>query len=134
MEMPRRRQAQDGHEIIDKPTYNKLTRSFLRKGGKIIRGEDAARHLASTGATASYLVGANAAFITDDATISDVLEEMYHAYQDRTKMFGDITDMAVVYMREIDAQKYLLKSKKNTKFHQKKLQSRAKILAFTKNV
>ena len=82
MEMPRRRQAQDGHEIIDKPAYNKLTRSFLRAGRKIIRGEDAARHLASTGATASYLVGANTAFITDDTTISDVLEEMYHTYQD----------------------------------------------------
>ena len=108
-EMQRRWQAQDGHEIIDKPTYNKLTKSFLKAGGIIIRGEDAARHLASSGAYASYISGANTAFITDDATISDVLEEMYHAYQDRVKMFGDITDMVVVYKREIDAQKYLLR-------------------------
>ena len=107
--MQRRWQAKDGHEIIDQPTYNKLMRSFLRSGGIIIRGEEASRHLALSGATASYMVGANAAFITDDATISDVLEEMYHAYQERTKMFGEITDMAVVYKREIDAQKYLIR-------------------------
>ena len=54
--------------------------------------EEAARHLEMTGASASYFAGANVAFIADDATVSGVLEEMYHAKQDRTKMFGEITD------------------------------------------
>lgn len=109
LEMPRRRRAQDGHEIIDKPTYHKLTNSFIKAGGLIIRGEEAARHLKLSGASASYIAGANVAFITDEATVSDVLEEMYHARQDRAKMFGEITQDLVWLKREIDAQKYLLK-------------------------
>ena len=109
MEMQRRRKAQDGHEIIDQPTYNKLTRSFLNAGGLIIRGEEANRHLALTNASASYFAGANAAFIADDATVSDVLEEMYHAYQDRAKMFGEELTPIVHLKREIDAQKYLIR-------------------------
>ena len=109
IEMPRRRRAQDGHEIIDKPTYHRLTNWFERSGGIIIRGEEAKRHLANSGASASYFVGANVAFITDDATISDVLEEMYHAKQDRAKMFGSDLTMTVILKREIDAQKYLIR-------------------------
>lgn len=109
IEMPRRRRAEDGHEIIDKPTYHKLTRAFLKAGGIIIRGEEASRHLKLVGASASFIVGANAAFIADTATISDVLEEMYHAKQERAKMFGEISDNETVFLkREIDAQKYLL--------------------------
>ena len=109
IEMPRRRIAEDGHEIIDKPTYNKLTKAFLKAGGIIIRGEEAARHLKFAGASASFIVGANAAFIADTATVSDVLEEMYHAKQERAKMFGEISDNDTVYLkREIDAQRYLL--------------------------
>ena len=109
IEMPRRRIAEDGHEIIDKPTYNKLTKAFLKAGGIIIRGEEAAHHLKFAGASASFIVGANAAFIADTATVSDVLEEMYHAKQERAKMFGEISDNDTVYLkREIDAQRYLL--------------------------
>lgn len=50
----------------------------------------------------------NVAFIRDDATVSDVLEEMYHAMQDRTHMFGYELTMEVICRREIDAQEYLL--------------------------
>ena len=50
----------------------------------------------------------NTAFIRDDATISDVLEEMYHAKQDRLQMFGDTLTEEVLLRREIDAQEYLL--------------------------
>ena len=50
----------------------------------------------------------NTDFIQDDATVSDVLEEMYHAEQDRKHLFGEkVTDL-VLLKREIDAQKYLL--------------------------
>ena len=70
----------DGHQIIDKPTYQKLTKPFIKHGGIIIRGQEAENHLKDR-AYASYLPGMNTAFIRDDATISDVLEEMYHAEQ-----------------------------------------------------
>lgn len=48
------------------------------------------------------------AFIRDDATISDVLEEMYHAEQDNKNMFGAVLTDEVYLRREIDAQNYLL--------------------------
>lgn len=115
-EMTRRKTADDGHEIIDKPTYQKLTKSFLNSGGIIIRGEIAMKHLEKVGANASYMAGGNIAFISDDATISDVLEEMYHAKQDRANMFGALSENAdVLLKREIDAQKYLLKVAKKYK-------------------
>lgn len=106
-EMYRRKIGKDGQEIIDKPTYNKVTRDFLKHGGIIIRGEEAERHLAFSHASSSYLPGFNAAFIRDDATVSDVLEEMYHAWQDRTKQFGESWNPMVYLKREIAAQEYL---------------------------
>lgn len=108
--MYRRRIASDGHEIIDHPTYNKLTASFIRSGGIIIRGEDAAKMLKNLKASAAYIAGGNVAYIKDDATVSDVLEEMYHAKQDRRNAYGSIygEDFSrIILLREIDAQKYL---------------------------
>ena len=122
-EFNRRKKAADGHEIIDKATYNKLTRKFLRHGGIIIRGEEADRYLKQKGAFAAYIVGGNIAIIADDATVSDVLEEMYHAYQDRVKMFGDVTENdTIIYRREIDAQKYLLKVSEKYKIPAKEIE------------
>jgi SPP1 gp7 family putative phage head morphogenesis protein len=107
-EFTRRYVADDGHEIIDKATYEKLTKTFTNSGGIIIRGDEAARHLKASGASAAYISGANIAFIRDDATISDVLEEMYHAKQDRANRFGKMTKNVVLYKREVEAQEYLL--------------------------
>lgn len=74
------------------------------------------KHLEKVEANASYIAGGNIAFISDDATISDVLEEMYHAKQDRANMFGALSKNAdVLLKREIDAQKYLLKVAKKYK-------------------
>lgn len=73
----------------------------------IIRGEEAAKHLGESH-SAAYLPSLNAAFIRDDATVSDVLEEMYHAEQDRNNMYGSVLDDEVLTKREIDAQKYLI--------------------------
>ena len=67
------------------------------------------------GAYASYMSGANVAFIRDDATVSDVLEEMYHAEQDKKKMFLEYPDNEILIRREIDAQKYLLAVSKKYK-------------------
>ena len=103
-----RRIGSKGQQIIDKPTYNKLTKDFRRNGGIIIRGEQAQKHLSKRGAYAAYLPSLNAAVISDEATVSDVLEEMYHALQDRNNMFGSVVTSEVQLRREIDAQKYLL--------------------------
>lgn len=50
----------------------------------------------------------NVAFIRDDATVSDVLEEMYHAEQDRKGRFGSVLTDEVRLRREIDAQIHLI--------------------------
>lgn len=103
-----RRIGSNGQQIIDKPTYNKLTKDFRKNGGIIIRGKRAEEHLSKRGAYASYFPSLNAAVISDEATVSDVLEEMYHAQQDRTNAFGKSVTDEVMLKREIDAQKYLL--------------------------
>lgn len=114
VELNRRKTGNQGQEIIDRPTYQKLTRKFIKNGGIIIRGVDAEKHLGER-AYASYLPGFNAAFIRDDATVSDVLEEMYHAEQDRTHMYGNVLTDEVRLRREIDAQKYLTRVAKKYK-------------------
>ena len=74
--------------------------------------------------------------ISDEATISDVLVEMYHAKQDRLNMFGSVIDREVHLKREIDAQKYMLglvdkykipdeeveMTKRNLKYYEEELQ------------
>lgn len=131
----RRKIGAQGQEIVDKPTYHKLTNKFLKNGGIIIRGEEAKIHLESQKAYASYMVGGNFAFIRDDATVSDVLEEMYHAEQDRKNMFSDYPKEEIALRREIDAQKHLISvadkykiksgetevTKKNLAFYEEKL-------------
>ena len=107
-ELLRRRIGTRGQQIIDKPTYHKLTKDFIKHGGIIVRGKEAERHLEKQGAYASYFMGGNFAFIRDDATVSDVLEEMYHAEQDRKNMFSEYPDREILVRREIDAQKYLI--------------------------
>ena len=107
-ELLRRRIGTQGQQIIDKPTYHKLTKDFIKHGGIIVRGKEAERHLEKQGAYASYFMGGNFAFIRDDATVSDVLEEMYHALQDRKNMFAEYSQEEMLIRREIDAQKYLI--------------------------
>lgn len=107
-ELLRRRIGTQGQQIIDKPTYHKLTKDFIKHGGIIVRGKEAERHLEKQGAYASYFMGGNFAFVRDDATVSDVLEEMYHAEQDRKNMFSEYPDREILVRREIDAQKYLI--------------------------
>jgi len=107
-EFNRSKKAADGHEIIDLATYNKLTKKFLRHGGIIIRGEEAERYLQARGAFAAYIAGENVAVVSEEPTVSDVLEEMYHAEQERKKLFGENLDRIVLLKREIDAQEYLL--------------------------
>lgn len=103
-----RRIGSNGQQMIDVPTYNKLTKEFRKNGGVIIRGEKAEEHLKKQSAHASYLMSFNTAVISDEATVSDVLEEMYHAKQDKLNMFGSVLDKEICLRREIDAQKYLL--------------------------
>lgn len=105
----RRKIGIQGQEIVDKPTYNKLTKNFVKNGGMIIRGDEAEQHLTKQGAYASYVAGGNIAFIRDDATVSDVLEEMHHASQDRKNAFSEYPKNEILTRREIETQEYLIR-------------------------
>ena len=121
------RKREDGNEIINKSLYSKLTKTFILNGGIIIKGEEAEKHLGK-GNGASYLPSLNTSFIRDDATVSEVLEEMYHAKQDRTKMFGELSD-EVYLLREIDAQKYLISMTERYKIPLREVEQTKKNLA-----
>lgn len=131
--MPRRKVGSQGQEIIDKATYNKLTKEFIRNGGIIIRGEEAERHLALSGAYAAYVPGMNVAFIKDDAMVSDVLEEMHHAYQERKHMYGVTITEEVLIKREIEAQEYLINVAKRYKIPQEEIEVTKQNLEYYRN-
>ena len=104
----RRKIGAQGQEVIDQATYHKLTKPFLKAGGIIVRGKEAKAYLDSRKAYAAYFIGGNLAFIDDEPTVSDVLEEMFHAKQDRAGRFSDDPLYIMMEKREIEAQKYLL--------------------------
>ena len=130
----RRKIGSNGQEIIDQATYHKLTNWFVKSGGIIIRGEEAKRHLEKQHASAAYLMGFNAAYILDEATVSDVLEEMYHAKQDRSNKFGVVVDDVVYNKREIDAQEYLLRMTRKYKSPEPECEATRKCSNITKAV
>lgn len=108
-EMYRRKIAEDGHEIIDKATYNRIMRPFFKAGGIVQQDKDVIRHLDNVGASALYINGANTILLGKNPRVSEVLEEAFHAKQDRAKRFGEMDLEGIVHtMREIEAQEYLL--------------------------
>lgn len=58
-------------------------------------------------------------FFRNEATISDVLEEMFHARQDRKKHFGEELTAEVICRREIEAQEYLIQNAEKYKIPEK---------------
>ena len=118
----RRYIAEDGHEIIDKPTYNKLTKDFIKSGGKILQDEEAQEHLRLVGASATYISGAKTILFKPDPTISDVLEEIYHYNQDKKNVFSNCNATEMFLRREIEAQEYLLSQAKKYKIPLEQLQ------------
>lgn len=113
--MYHRRLGKRNREVIDKPTYNKLTRDYIQRGGTIVRGQEAEKWLNNSGHGASYFIGGNLTFFREDATVSEVLEEMYHARQDRLGMFSNYPYEEMRLRREIDAQHYVMRLQKRYK-------------------
>lgn len=95
-------------DTVRKMNYNKSADKKQYDQYKQVLGEEAEEHLKKSQASASYLGSLNTAVIRDEATVSDVLEEMYHARQDRTNAYGNLLTEDVYLKREIEAQKYML--------------------------
>ena len=72
----------------------------------ILRNEESEEHLKQTGNYASHVGGV--LFFRKSATISDVLEETYHFWQERRGMAIDEPIDKRVLLLEIDAKKHLI--------------------------
>ena len=104
-----RRVTDDGREIINKATYSKLVNPVIKKGGKVITAtadNDWIRYLGERGATAVTI--GDTIVLRPDATTTEVLEEVYHFYQNRSGLNAQYSAVQRMVMNEIAAQKYLM--------------------------
>ena len=104
-----RRTSDAGREIINKATYNKLINPVVKKGGKVITAtadNDWVRYLGERGATAATI--GDTIVLRSDATTTEVLEEVYHFYQNRSGLNVQYSAVQRMVMNEIAAQEYLM--------------------------
>ena len=92
---------------MNEALYNSQKNYVERHGGVVLRGgEEVERHLDSVHADASHIGGA--ILPRENATTSDVLEEVFHFQQDIRGDYSDRPDKEMGILREIDAQRYLI--------------------------
>ena len=97
----------EGKKIISQPLYNKLTNPIEKVGGLVLRGTpDVENHLQKQGATALQV--GDVIMFRSDATVSDVLEETHHFWQNRRGMNDDKPIDIRTALNEIDAKEYLI--------------------------
>lgn len=102
-----RRVTKGGRTIIDKPTYQKITKRITKKGAFITTADEKwLKRLEDQGATA-VTIGDNI-ILRPDATVTEVLEEVYHFEQNKKKLNHQWEHSVMRTLNEIDAQKYLI--------------------------
>lgn len=102
-----RRISDSGSQIIDKATYHRITNPAIRRGADIrIADGEWLEHLNKQEATA-VTIGEIIIF-RPDATVSDVLEEVYHFYQNKIGLNNQYGNLQRTILNEIDAKQYLL--------------------------
>lgn len=104
-----RKTSTDGREIINQATYNKVTKSVIKKGGEIITASDDndwLRYLNERGATAVTI--GDSIILRTDATTTEVLEEVFHFNQNREGLNSQYPTIQRMIMNEIEAQEYLI--------------------------
>ena len=102
-----RKISDEGRQIIDKPTYHKIVDPAIKRGADIrIADGEWLEHLNKEGARA-VTVGP-VIYFRPDATVSDVLEEVHHFYQNRNGLNSQYGNKQRQILNEIDAKRYLL--------------------------
>lgn len=90
---------------------SELTIWARKNGAVVIRGNEAGeKHLADMGATASTV--GDVLLFRADACVSEVIEEAYHFYQNKTGMNDDKGEPLRTILNEIDAREYMLRNAK----------------------
>lgn len=103
--------AEDGFQIIDKATYHKITNPAKKSGADIrIATGEWLEHLNEENARA-VTIGA-VIYFRPDATVSDVLEEVHHFYQNKRGLNDEHSAKQRTVMNEIDAKQFVLSQTK----------------------
>lgn len=118
-----------GNKIIDKTTYHKIINPAIKKGADIrIADGEILERLKKENATA--VTYGDVIFFREDATVSDVLEEVHHFYQNKSGLNSQYRQRQRIILNEIDAKEYLLSvadkyniPKDETELTKKQLQS-----------
>ena len=102
-----RKISESGSKIIDMPTYHLITNPAIKKGADIrIAKDDVLKRLKEQEATA--VTYGDVIYFREDATVSDVLEEVHHFEQNRKGMNSQYDFKQRMILNEIDAKQYLL--------------------------
>lgn len=108
------RKVENGIEIIDQPTYNKLIQTVLKNGGKVYRGTaEIEQHLEMNSASASTI--GDVILFRKNVTVSDVLEETFHFKQNIQKRNVEKPLKEQIILNEIEAKEYVLSCR--AKYH-----------------
>lgn len=108
------RKVENGIEIIDQPTYNRLIQPVLKNGGKVYRGTDEIeQHLEMNNASASTI--GDVILFRKNVTVSDVLEETVHFKQNIQKRNAEKPLKEQIILNEIEAKEYVLSCRE--KYH-----------------
>lgn len=102
-----RKIAASGEKIIDKATYHKITNPAIKNGADIrIADEELTRHLIKEDATAVTI--GDVIIFRKDATVSDVLEEVHHFWQNKKGLNIHRGNRQRIILNEIEAKEYVL--------------------------
>ncbi|SES63671.1 hypothetical protein SAMN05216348_101246 [Olsenella sp. KH3B4] len=94
-------------KVVNDALYNSQKNYVERHGGKVIRGDkEWEDHLDKMGAGASAV--GDTIILRNDATTSEVLEEVFHFWQSQRGDYSEFDAETMRNLRERDAQMYLL--------------------------
>lgn len=116
-------------KVVNDALYNSQKNYVERHGGKVIRGDkEWEDHLDRMGAGASAV--GDTIILKNDATTSEVLEEVFHFKQHKRSDYSQYDAEAMRCLRERDAQLYLLDSAKRYNIPEKETTQTRKALAY----
>lgn len=122
----------EGIKPVSEKRFNDLMIEAKKKGFDYVRGESwVEEHLDNMQAGASVLGGIM--LFRKDATISEVLEEMHHAEQNKLKMNDDKPYNLREILNEIDAKEYLLRVAKKYSIPRSEIEETKKHLEHYRN-
>lgn len=102
-----RKASSFGNQIIDEATYHKIINPAIKAGADIRIAEgEYLEHIREQGTAVTI---GDVIFFTPERTVSDVLEEVHHFYQNKKGLNNQYDRKQREILNEIDAKEYLLR-------------------------